>query len=63
MPGGAEQAIALAEQRLGPVTGVVHAVGMSARRFGDGPPSECRDEGWAEVERKVYGALLGGPAG
>jgi NAD(P)-dependent dehydrogenase (short-subunit alcohol dehydrogenase family) len=49
-PGGAERAVAEAE-RLGPLTGVVHAVGMSGRRFGDGPPSACTDEGWAEVLR------------
>jgi NAD(P)-dependent dehydrogenase (short-subunit alcohol dehydrogenase family) len=49
-PGGADQAVAEAE-RLGPLTGVVHAVGMSGRRLGDGPPSACTDEGWAEVLR------------
>src|ERR671931_664081 len=49
-PGGAEQAVAEAE-RLGPLTGVVHAVGMSGRSLGDGPPSACTDEGWAEVLR------------
>jgi NAD(P)-dependent dehydrogenase (short-subunit alcohol dehydrogenase family) len=49
-PGGAEEAVAQAE-RLGPLTGVVHAVGMSGRSLGDGPPSECTDEAWAEVLR------------
>jgi NAD(P)-dependent dehydrogenase (short-subunit alcohol dehydrogenase family) len=49
-PGGAEQAVAEAE-RLGPLAGVVHAVGMSGRRLGDGPPSACSDEAWAEVLR------------
>ena len=49
--GGAERAVAVAEGRLGSVTGVVHAVGMSGRRFGDGPPSACSDEGWSEVLR------------
>jgi NAD(P)-dependent dehydrogenase (short-subunit alcohol dehydrogenase family) len=49
-PGGAEEAVAGAE-RLGPLDGVVHAVGMSGRRLGDGPPSACSDEGWAEVLR------------
>jgi NAD(P)-dependent dehydrogenase (short-subunit alcohol dehydrogenase family) len=49
-PGGAEEAVAQAE-RLGPLTGVVHAVGMSGRSLGDGPPSACTDEGWAEVLR------------
>jgi NAD(P)-dependent dehydrogenase (short-subunit alcohol dehydrogenase family) len=49
-PGGAERAVAQAE-RLGPLAGVVHAVGMSGRSLGDGPASECSDEGWAEVLR------------
>jgi NAD(P)-dependent dehydrogenase (short-subunit alcohol dehydrogenase family) len=49
-PGGAEEAVAAAE-RGGPLTGVVHAVGMSGRSLGDGPPSECRDEAWSEVLR------------
>ena len=49
-PGGAEEAVARAEA-LGPLTGVVHAVGMSGRSLGDGPPSACTDEGWAEVVR------------
>jgi NAD(P)-dependent dehydrogenase (short-subunit alcohol dehydrogenase family) len=49
-PGGAEEAVAEAE-RLGPLEGVVHAVGMSGRSLGDGPPSACTDEGWAEVLR------------
>jgi NAD(P)-dependent dehydrogenase (short-subunit alcohol dehydrogenase family) len=50
-PGGAEDAVAEAERRLGSLTGVVHAVGMSGRRLGDGTPSACTDEGWAEVLR------------
>src|SRR5690349_19142120 len=50
VPGGAEEAVAQAE-RLGPLTGVVHAVGMSGRALGDGPPSACTDEAWAEVLR------------
>jgi NAD(P)-dependent dehydrogenase (short-subunit alcohol dehydrogenase family) len=49
-PGGAEQAVAEAE-RLAPLGGVVHAVGMSGRSLGDGPASACTDEGWAEVLR------------
>jgi NAD(P)-dependent dehydrogenase (short-subunit alcohol dehydrogenase family) len=49
-PGGAEQAVARAE-RLGPLAGVVHAVGMSGRSIGDGPASACTDDGWAEVLR------------
>jgi NAD(P)-dependent dehydrogenase (short-subunit alcohol dehydrogenase family) len=50
LPGGAEEAVARAEA-AGPLNGVVHAVGMSGRRLGDGPPSACTDEGWAEVLR------------
>jgi NAD(P)-dependent dehydrogenase (short-subunit alcohol dehydrogenase family) len=46
-PGGAEEAVARVER----LTGVVHAVGMSGRRLGDGPPSACTDEGWTEVLR------------
>lgn len=38
----------LAPQAL---SAVVHAVGMSGRRLGDGPVSECTDEAWAEVLR------------
>lgn len=49
-PGGAERAVAEAEE-LGPLAGVVHAVGMSGRSLGDGPASACTDEGWAEVLR------------
>jgi NAD(P)-dependent dehydrogenase (short-subunit alcohol dehydrogenase family) len=49
-PGGAERAVAEVE-RLGPLTGVVHAVGMSGSRLGDGPASACTDEAWAEVLR------------
>ena len=29
----------------------VHTIGMSGRRLGDGPVSECTDEGWDEVLR------------
>jgi NAD(P)-dependent dehydrogenase (short-subunit alcohol dehydrogenase family) len=50
LPGGAEEAVARAEA-AGPLEGVVHAVGMSGRRLGDGPPSACTDDGWAEVMR------------
>ncbi len=49
--GGAETAVADAEARLGGLDGIVHAVGMSGRRLGDGPVSACRDEAWAEVLR------------
>jgi NAD(P)-dependent dehydrogenase (short-subunit alcohol dehydrogenase family) len=50
-PGGAEDAVAQAERRFGSVVGIVHAVGMSGRPLGDGMPSACTDEGWAEVLR------------
>lgn len=50
-PGGAESAVAGAEEQLGGIDGIVHAIGMSARRLGDGPISECTDEAWAEVHR------------
>lgn len=35
----------------GPITAAVHTIGMSGRRFGDGPVSTCTDEGWDEVLR------------
>jgi NAD(P)-dependent dehydrogenase (short-subunit alcohol dehydrogenase family) len=38
---------------------VVHAVGMSGRRLGDGPVSECTDEGWDEVLRVDLTAAFG----
>lgn len=49
--GGAEEAIAFAQAELGGITGVVHAVGMSGRRLGDGPITTCTDEAWNEVHR------------
>lgn len=50
-PGGAELAVRQATERLGGLDGIVHAVGMSGRRLGDGPVTECTDEAWAEVHR------------
>lgn len=50
-PGGAEEAVARAEAELGGLDGIVHAVGMSGRRLGDGLVSECTDKAWAEVMR------------
>lgn len=50
-PGGPERAVASAVDELSGLDAVVHAVGMSGRRFGDGPPSACTDEGWSEVLR------------
>jgi NAD(P)-dependent dehydrogenase (short-subunit alcohol dehydrogenase family) len=49
--GGPEQAVEQAISALGGLDGVVHAVGMSGRRLGDGPVSACTDEAWAEVHR------------
>jgi NAD(P)-dependent dehydrogenase (short-subunit alcohol dehydrogenase family) len=51
VPGGAERAVADAVDALGGLDGVVHAIGMSGRRLGDGPVSACTDRAWAEVHR------------
>jgi NAD(P)-dependent dehydrogenase (short-subunit alcohol dehydrogenase family) len=51
VPDGAGRAVAHAVERLGGLDGVVHAVGMSGRRLGDGPVSACTDQAWAEVHR------------
>ena len=51
VPGGAERAVELAEERLGGLDGIVHAIGMSGRRLGDGPVTRCTDAAWAEVLR------------
>jgi NAD(P)-dependent dehydrogenase (short-subunit alcohol dehydrogenase family) len=50
-PGGAEQAVRDAAGALGGLDGIVHAVGMSGRRLGDGPVTDATDEGWSEVIR------------
>ena len=50
-PGGAEQAVRQAVEELGGLDGIVHAVGMSGRRLGDGPVTEATDEAWSEVVR------------
>jgi NAD(P)-dependent dehydrogenase (short-subunit alcohol dehydrogenase family) len=50
-PGGAEQAVREASGALGGLDGIVHAVGMSGRRLGDGPVTDATDEGWSEVMR------------
>jgi 3-oxoacyl-[acyl-carrier protein] reductase len=50
-PGGAEKAVEQAYDVLGGLDGVVHAIGMSGRRLGDGPIVDCTDEAWAEVHR------------
>ncbi|WP_406495975.1 SDR family oxidoreductase [Streptomyces sp. NBC_01604] len=48
---GAGAAVARAAEALGGLDGIVHAVGMSGRRLGDGPVDECGDEAWREVHR------------
>ena len=50
-PGGAETAVADAVDALGGLDGIVHAVGMSGRRLGDGPVTAVTDEGWSEILR------------
>jgi NAD(P)-dependent dehydrogenase (short-subunit alcohol dehydrogenase family) len=50
-PGGAEAAVELGVRELDGLDAIVHTVGMSGRRFGDGPVTTCTDEGWAEVLR------------
>jgi NAD(P)-dependent dehydrogenase (short-subunit alcohol dehydrogenase family) len=50
-PGGADKAVAHAQELMGGLDGVVHAIGMSGRRIGDGSITECTDEAWAQVFR------------
>lgn len=50
-PGGAEKAVAQAVDTFQGLDGVVHAIGRSGRRLGDGPVSTCTDEAWREVHR------------
>lgn len=50
-PGGAEEALEAATNGRGPLRAVVHAIGMSGRKLGDGMVSECTDEAWSEVMR------------
>jgi NAD(P)-dependent dehydrogenase (short-subunit alcohol dehydrogenase family) len=49
--GGAEQAVREATASLGGLDGIVHAVGMSGRRLGDGPVTDATDESWSEIMR------------
>lgn len=50
IPGVAETVAArLAENH--PLMAAVHTIGMSGRRLGDGPPSQCSDGAWDEVLR------------
>ncbi|TPQ18208.1 SDR family NAD(P)-dependent oxidoreductase [Streptomyces sporangiiformans] len=48
---GADAAVTRAAEALDGLDGIVHAVGMSGRRLGDGPVDECGDEAWHEVHR------------
>lgn len=51
-PGGADKAIDQAVDAFeGRLDGVVHAIGRSGRRLGDGPVSTCSDEAWRDVHR------------
>jgi NAD(P)-dependent dehydrogenase (short-subunit alcohol dehydrogenase family) len=51
-PGGADKAIDQAVDMFeGRLDGVVHAIGRSGRRLGDGPVSTCSDEAWRDVHR------------
>lgn len=50
-PGGAENAVADAIEAMGGLDGIVHAVGMSGRRLGDGPVTSLTDDGWSEILR------------
>ena len=50
-PSGADSAVAYAVDQFGGLDGIVHAVGISGRRLGDGPAGECSDEAWREVLR------------
>lgn len=48
---GVADAVATELARRGTIDAGVFAVGMSGRRFGDGPIRSCTDEGWHEVMR------------
>jgi NAD(P)-dependent dehydrogenase (short-subunit alcohol dehydrogenase family) len=48
-PAEAERAVEEAVGRLGGIDGVVNAVGISGRRFGDGPVDSCSLEAWERV--------------
>jgi NAD(P)-dependent dehydrogenase (short-subunit alcohol dehydrogenase family) len=50
-PGLARRAIDDAIAELGRIDGIVHALGMSGRRLGDGPVTTVSDEAWDEVLR------------
>lgn len=48
---GVASTIARQLAAAGPIAAAVHTIGMSGRRYGDGPVSTCTDEGWDEVLR------------
>ncbi len=48
---GVAAAVAGRMARHGSIGAAVFAIGMSGRRFGDGPIRSCTDEGWHEVMR------------
>lgn len=50
LPGVAERVVADVA-RHGGLDGVVHAIGMSGRRLGDGPVEHCADEAWETLVR------------
>jgi NAD(P)-dependent dehydrogenase (short-subunit alcohol dehydrogenase family) len=50
-PGVAETLVSSVIAERGRLDGVVHAVGMSGRRLGDGDVASCTDEAWDEVLR------------
>jgi NAD(P)-dependent dehydrogenase (short-subunit alcohol dehydrogenase family) len=50
-PGAADEIVRHVIDKHGSLHGVVHAVGMSGRRLGDGPLPTCSDDAWSEVLR------------
>jgi NAD(P)-dependent dehydrogenase (short-subunit alcohol dehydrogenase family) len=48
-PGAADAAVKAALDGFGRLDVLVNVVGISGRRFGDGPVHECTDEGWRVV--------------
>lgn len=48
-PGAAAAAVAAALAHFGRLDVLVNVVGISGRRFGDGPVHECTDDGWRVV--------------
>lgn len=48
---GVADRVASSLATAGPLTAAVYAIGMSGRRLGDGPVSECSDKAWDEVLR------------